>query len=118
MTGELPPEAEQRLNAGIALIGRTGAQVFQLRYSDDEEPTIWMAVSQHGDHYETAAAMDPVRAVLRLAEALIDGGTCTHCGRPAGLEPDHSEDMPLDNLFCWYQYDPELKTYRRGCEGD
>jgi hypothetical protein len=114
----LPPELEQRMLAAVDLIGRTGAGSFQLRYSDDEEPVVWMAVAQHGEHYEAAASTHPVRAVLRLAELLIDGGMCTHCGRPAGLEPDDIDAMPLDALVCWYQYDPELHTFRRGCEGD
>jgi hypothetical protein len=21
-------------------------------------------------------------------------------------------------VVCWYRFDPELKTFRRGCEGD
>jgi hypothetical protein len=75
---------------------------------DHDGETIW----------ETAAAMNPVRAILRLCERLIDGSICTHCKRPAGFEPDDITSMPANDFFCWYQYDPELKTFRRGCEGD
>ncbi|HKE66007.1 MAG TPA: hypothetical protein VKB59_15330 [Micromonosporaceae bacterium] len=115
----LTDEQQARLAAGLDLIGRTGAQSFQLRYSDDEQPTVWFVVALYdNDQWETDAARDPIRAVLRLCERLVDGGTCTHCHRPAGLDPDSIDTMPLDELVCWYQYDPELKTFRRGCEGE
>jgi hypothetical protein len=113
----LPDEVGDRISAAVALIGRTGAQGFQLRYSDDETPTVWFAVAQYADgRGEAAAALDPLLAVLRLAERLLDGGTCTHCNRPTGFEPDRLEQMPLSALVCWYQYDPELRTFRRACE--
>ena len=113
------PQDDPRMTAGIELIGRTGAKSFQIRYSDDEEPVVWFAVALYDDgKAETAASLDPVMAILRLAERLIDGGMCTHCKRPAGLETHHIEDMPWEEYICWYQFDPELKTYRRGCEGN
>ena len=76
-----------------------------------------MVALYDGGRWEVAAAANPVRAALRLCEQLVDGGMCTHCNRPAGLEPDSIDAMPLNDLVCWYQYDPELKTFRRGCEG-
>jgi hypothetical protein len=47
---------------------------------------------------------------------LVDGAMCAHCGKPTGLEPTLLVDMPFPEHICWYQYDPELKTFRRGCE--
>jgi hypothetical protein len=109
---------EPRLTAAITFVRRTGATSVQLRYSDDESPIVWIAVASYpDDRHEAAAALEPTRAALRLCEQLADGGHCTHCGRPTGLEPDSLETMPLDELVCWYQYDPELETFRRGCEG-
>lgn len=108
---------EDKFLAGVKMIQRTGARQFQLRWSDDEEPTIWFAVGIYDDgNAEADASLSPFRAVLRLCERLVDGGHCTHCRRPTGLDPDSLETMPLDDLVCWYQYDPELKTFRRGCE--
>ena len=108
---------DARLTAAVSLIGRTGADTFSIRYSDDEQPVIWLAVAGYPeDRWETDAALTPLRAVLRLAERLVDGGQCRHCKRPAGLDPDSLDTMPMDNLVCWYQYDPELRTFRRGCE--
>ena len=55
-------------------------------------------------------------AVFRLCDQVIDGGTCTHCNRPTGFTPD-LDPMPLDDIVCWYQWDPELSEFRRGCAG-
>lgn len=112
------PNEDPRFTAAIDLIGRTGASAVQVRYSDDEQPTVWLAVAQYGAKAETDAALTPWMAVLRLAERLVDGGMCVHCSRPAGLDPDSIDTMPLNNLICWYQFDPEVKKFRRGCEGD
>lgn len=113
------PGEDPRLVAAVGLIGRTGAKGSQLRYSDEEEPVVWMALADYPTgQREVAAALDPLRAVLRLCEALVDGGMCVHCRRPAGFEPDSLDSMPMDVLVCWYQWDPELGTFRRGCEGD
>lgn len=120
VSGDLDP----RLAAGVALLGRCGARDLQIRFSDDELPVVWFAVASFErdglEVHETAAAMEPVMAVLRLCESVIDGGRCVHCERPSGFEPDHATptDTPLAHLICWYQWDPELVTFRRGCEGD
>lgn len=113
------PTLDPRFVAAVDLIGRTGAREFQVRWSDDEEPTVWMATAkyQRGDEvrWEVTGAMGPTQAVLRLCEVLIDGGHCTHCSRPTGFT-EHFDGMPMDQLVCWYQWDPEMATFRRGCE--
>lgn len=122
-------ETEARMKAATDMLRRTGAQWVQLRYSNDEEPTVWFAVVRHlvgedgrpvpnggAPATECAAALDPLRAMLRLCEQVIDGGMCAHCGRPAGLEPDSIEEPPGGKMICWYVYDPEMQTFRRGCE--
>lgn len=112
---------DPRFIAGVAMIGRTKAEQFQLRYHDDETPTVWIAVAGwSGGRWEAAAAVDPVRALLRLCEQTLDGGLCRHCGLPVAFDPDDLSPPapPLDRRACWYQFDPELATIRRGCEGD
>ena len=123
---------DPRLTAGFDMLRRTGARSVGLRYQDDEQPAVWVAVAEYrlksgrpvggedfdGTYYDAAGAMGPVQAVLRLCERMVDGGMCAHCQRPTGLDPDSLDAMPLDNLVCWYQWDPELATFRRGCEGD
>jgi hypothetical protein len=114
-----PATDDPRLVAAFDMIGRTGATGMGLRYQDDEQPIVWIAVGTwSGDRHEVGAALDPTRAALRLCEQVVDGGQCTHCSRPTGFEPDHLDSMPADQLVCWYQWDPELKTFRRSCEGD
>lgn len=107
--------------AGVDMLRRTGCAEFQIRYSDEEKPVVWVAVVRYdrpdGVYYDSAAGMTPTRAVLRLCETMIDGGHCQHCKRPTGLSED-IDQLPMDELFCWYQYDPELRTFRRGCAGD
>jgi hypothetical protein len=112
---------DPRFLAAVDMLGRTGAESFQIRYSDDEQPVVWVAVVGYerpgGMHWECAGAMSPLGAILRLCETMIDGGQCTHCKRPSGFSED-IDTMPMDHLVCWFQYDPELKTFRRGCEGE
>jgi hypothetical protein len=115
--------------AGVDLVRRTGAQQFQIRFSDDEQPTIWIAVAGYAQRggrpvssgkinaHKVGAALHPVAAVLALLDELLDGAQCQHCGRPTGVAHDLA-DMPLGEHVCWYQFDPELKTYRRACEGE
>lgn len=111
---------DPRLAAAVELIGRTGALNYQIRYSEAEDgvPAVWAAVASYpGDRYEVDAAFDPLQATFRLATRLVDGGQCSHCHRPTGFDEDFGT-MPLGDLVCWYQYDPERETFRRGCEGN
>jgi hypothetical protein len=115
--GGLSDKGKHIFQAAVDLVGRTGAKEFQARWQDDEKPTVFMAVGKWGDNtYEVGAGMDPVTAVLRLLDQIIDGGICTHCFKPTGVSDDFERTMPLGDMFCWYQYDPELKKFRRGCE--
>lgn len=117
--------------AAVQLIQRTGAAAFRIGYSgeDDGDPVVWYAVATYKrppgtpkwTPGEAAGALDPVNAVLRLCEQLIDGGTCTHCGRPTIFDADVSDtviDDALNAMGCVYAWDPELATFRRSCEGD
>jgi ribosomal protein S12 methylthiotransferase accessory factor YcaO len=122
-------DIDPRMTAGIDLARRMGMREFQLRYSDDEQPVIWMAVASFSarngrpvstgkiNAHSVGAALDPAEAVMRLLDELGDGATCTHCQRPTGVAHDLDE-MPLAEHVCWYQFDPENVTYRRSCEGD
>lgn len=115
------PDLDPVTLAGVDLVARTGAKTFALRWSDDEQPVVWMALAEFerdGRHWhEVAAGLTPRTAVYRLCEALMDGAQCTHCHRPTGVADDFEGEMPVDSHICWYRYDPELRTFRRGCEG-
>lgn len=87
-----------------------------MRWCEEEEPTIWMAMARWKGTWEVAAAMDPNRALFRLCDQVIDGGKCQHCAKPTGFSLEFDGGMPLPEAICWYVYDPELATIRRGCE--
>jgi hypothetical protein len=130
------PHLDPRFLAGVKLLERTGAKTFRIGYSDEDDgpPTVWYAVAtwrgrvaggypvRDTERAEAAAALDGTTAVMRLCEAVIDGGVCTHCQQPTIFDPDPPDDDPLSDLLdrmgCRYAWDPELSTFRRSCEGD
>jgi hypothetical protein len=113
-----PDEPMEMVAAVADMIGRTGAQQFQIRFSDDEDPTIWMAAAQWKDVWECAAALTPDKASIRLAETVMDGGECTHCHKTTAVSHEWRLPTPLQKAVCWYVYDPETKKFRRSCEGE
>lgn len=117
--GKAPPRGtdDPRLPAAVDLLGRTGAEQFVIRYCDEDVPIVWIAQARWHGHWEIAAAKQPLGAVFALCDLVIDGGKCAHCQRPTGFAPD-LDAMPLEPFVCWQQWDPELKTFRRGCAGD
>lgn len=104
------------LTAAVDLIRRTGAGSVTVGWSDDHDPPVWFAVASYPHGHEAGGAMTPLKAVLRLLDRLIDGGECAHCHRPAGVVVEPGPVL-FAEAICWYQYDPERKTFRRGCEG-
>jgi hypothetical protein len=131
---ELPhPEVslrDPRYVAAIELIRRNGARELQLRYDNEQTPIVWVAVagfsvvdgmpSQQGEinAHQAAGGLDPLKAIFALCRACLDRrGVCTHCGRNTMFDEEFSP-QPLEAFYCWYQWDPELKIFRRGCEGE
>jgi hypothetical protein len=114
-----PDANNQLLVAAVDLIGRSGGQEFQIRYDDEQDPIVWVAVARiRGGSWECAGGKTPGEAAMRLVEQLIDGGYCAHCGRPAGVTDNWREEMPLAHVVCWHVFDPETEKFRRSCEGE
>jgi hypothetical protein len=111
------PHKDPRFIAAVDLVGRSGADQFKMWSCDEQVPIVYIAAALYEDTWECAAGKNPLRAVFRLCETVIDGGTCIHCGKAAGFIPD-LEPTIANKIICWYQWDPELKTFRRGCEAD
>lgn len=118
---------DPRFLAVVDMVRRTGCAEFQLRYSDDEEPTVWMAVARYRrgadgrpqstgeiNAFDAGAGADPYMAVCRLLDQVVDGGACVHCGRPTGFSPD-PDSLPMGDFVCWYQYDPSTEKIVKGC---
>lgn len=105
--------------ACVDMIGRSGGKSFQIRYDDEQDPIVWVAVAElRGKAWECAGGKTPAEASFRLVEALYDGGICAHCDRPAGVTLDWKSDMPLADEVCWWIWDPETAGFRRSCEGE
>jgi hypothetical protein len=110
---------DDRFIAAVDLLGRTGAGEFQIRYCEEEEPVVWIAAAKWGDVWQSAGGMTPWLAVWRLAESVLDGGECRHCGRITSVDDNPPDSLlgVMGEVVCFYRYDPELKTFRRSCEG-
>lgn len=116
-----------KTKAAIDMMRRCGASRVDFRYSgsgepdDCDPPLIWtvVAVTTVGPRAGAAASFET--AVMNCAEDVVDMSVCAHCGRPSALDAD--EDDTINQLMthgqiCWYMYDPELRTFRRSCEGE
>lgn len=123
------PPITPKFTAAVDLLRRSGASQIQIRYQDDDEPTVWIVVAvlhdwlpgwsgtSRGPAWEIDAGSHPEQAVLRLCERLVNGGLCVHCQKPTMLELYHdSEPVPGQGFLCVTAWDPELATFRRGCE--
>lgn len=120
MVDDNPYESDDpRINAVVDMIRRTGAAETQLRCCDQQQPEVWIAVVKHRvgpdgrprphgpiNSWETAAGHDPLEAMLRLCEQLIDGGTCAHCAKPTMFYGTETVATPFDEPFCITQWDP------------
>lgn len=102
------------VKAAVELIGRAGADEFRFRVCEEDNPRICLAYARWGETWVAAGGMNPRTAVFRLAEEVIDGGTCVRCNRPAGFY-GLIDEMPLSHAVCWYQYDPGARKFIRGC---
>jgi hypothetical protein len=62
--------------------------------------------------------MNPLKAMFRLVEAVIDGGECTNCHRGTGISDTWDmQAMPMESEVCWWKYDPEQESFKRSCDG-
>lgn len=115
-----PHLLDPKFIAGVELLRRTGAMTFRCGYTDtsDGDPVIWHATCTWISQREADAALNPVEAVMRLCERVIDGGMCTHCKKSTIFIHDVIDPGPmLESLGgCIYAWDPELRVFRRGCE--
>lgn len=106
--------------AGMAVLRRTGINTFRIGHTDDEDgaPIIWHCSGTWGTSSECDAALDPIEALMRLCERVIDGGLCAHCRRRTIFLPDHIHlGEAIESVGgCVYAWDPELRVFRRGCE--
>jgi hypothetical protein len=120
---------DPRYIGAIELIRRVGAREIQLRYDEEQHPIVWVCTAAFSiingkpsgrgkiNAHQASGGLDPLRAIFALCHICLDRqGVCLHCGRNTMFDENFSP-QPLENFYCWYQWDPEMKTFRRGCEG-
>lgn len=120
---------DPRYVGAIDLVRRNGAREVQLRYDEEQNPIVWVATagfsiingkpSSRGkiNAYQAGGGLDPLLALFALCRACLDRqGYCRHCNRNTMFD-ETFEPQPLEDFYCWYQWDPEMQTFRRGCEG-
>ena len=116
----MPDPNDPKFLQGIDLLRRTGMTSFRVGHTDEEEdapPVIWHCTGTWRKAIECAAALDPTEALMRLCERVIDGGLCTHCKQLTIFIHDVVDPgEALEMMGCVYAWDPELLTFRRGCE--
>jgi hypothetical protein len=117
----------------LDLLKRTGVRQVQVRYSDDEDPVIWMVAAcwyadkhgmpvatkreSEGTMWKTAAGFAPSQALFSLLDALVgehSGGACTHCRRLTGFDPRLHPRAQLEDEKCWWTFNGE--EFVRGCK--
>jgi hypothetical protein len=126
------PEQDPRFFPALDLLKRTGVRQVQVRYHDEEHPTIWNVVGKwyadehdmivatkdeaEGTMWRVAAGFDPAQALFALLQGLIgehSGGACTYCMRLTALDvSDPPRDRLVDN-FCWWTFNGS--EFERGC---
>lgn len=103
------------LDAAINLIGRTGAQAFEIGYLHDDVPIEkagWYAHAQYQGARVTAEQHPgPVEAAEALARRLLAGGQCAHCKGTITLAEHRGDEGP--KLCRWTR---RGARWDRGCE--
>jgi hypothetical protein len=121
---------DPRFTAALDLVRRNGAREIQLRFDDEQKPIVWVAVAGFSiidgipagrgkiNAHQAGGGLDPLTALFSLCRACLDRhGLCVHCGRNTMFDESFSP-QPFEAVYCWYKWDPEMKVFRRSCEGD
>lgn len=120
---------DPRWVAAIDLLRRNGAREVQIRYDDEQKPIVWVTTASFSvingkpsnrgkiNAHQAGGGLDPMSSIFALCRACLDRrGKCNHCGKNTMFD-ETFESQPLEDFYCWYQWDPEMQTFRRGCEG-
>ncbi len=83
-----------RLDAALDAIGRSGAQHLEVGYLNEDAPTSeqadWYATAQwRGTKITAEHHTGPAEAAEALVRKVLDGGTCVHCANTISLTAGH-----------------------------
>jgi hypothetical protein len=109
------PVEEAQLIGAVDMLRRTGAEEVQIRFCDEGAPIVWMACAHWRGRWEVGAGLEPLRALFRLCEQIIDGGKCLHCNKPTVFLPP-GDSVGLSPAFvCQWSWDAHSSGFRRSC---
>lgn len=104
---------DDAFNAAVELIGRTGANAFEIGFAREDVPVEqagWYAQAQYrGARIIVEEHRTPVEAAEALARRLLTGGRCTHCRGTITL----SDRAPTTGPAC--RWTRQAARWERGC---
>lgn len=108
----MTPDEEDRIVAATLLVGHTGAKAFEFGFANDSAARVqdadWYASAQYrGARVIVEHFTHPADAAEALARRLVEGGTCTHCGRTTTMSERSSRRR------CVYRR--QGRRWNRGC---
>lgn len=112
----MTPQVEAFMLQSVELLRRCGMTEWQIRYQDDQEPTVWISLARFAGGWNAGCGLGPQAAIVDLLEKSIDGGECLRCGRVMSLTPPGDLTLPIPQL-CQVVY-LSGQGWRRSCEGE
>ncbi len=122
-------EAPPHIRGLVELVRTTGAYSMQVRSFDDGD--IWMVLVKHvlddegmptyegtldGEwRMEVTAAGTLGEAMVRMIQALFDGGECLNCHRPIMFHPSTDGKPPFTDLVCQTYWNQDTMSYEVSC---
>lgn len=107
---------EPVLLAAIEVLGRANAQEFEVGYLDDtddwRDARWWATVRWRGTRVTVENHRGPSEAADALARRILNGGTCTHCGKTIRLTTSRPKGSARKKLCAWRRVD---HLWVRGC---
>jgi hypothetical protein len=107
---------EPALLAAIDVIGRANAVEFEVGYLDDTEhwqdARWWASARWRGRKVLVEDHPGPAQAAEALARRILNGGTCTHCGKTIVLTATRPKGSRRKKLCAWRR---DGARWVRGC---
>jgi hypothetical protein len=109
---------DRRWLAALDLVSHVGIN-HQILY--DERQAVYVARAQDQVAGYLGTGLDPVDAVLGLAEKMLEGRPCPNCDRATAIDTINVgvlDELPARESLCWIILDPRTCRYTRDCGAD
>jgi hypothetical protein len=87
----------------------------------DEHQAVYVARAQDRVTGYLGTGLDPLDAVLGLAEKMLEGRPCPNCDRATAIDTINVgvlDELPARESLCWIILDPRTCRYTRDCGAD